>query len=491
MRKLIFADYDLPTPMTRLFIALLVLKFGFTAAQPASRYSSLPFVDTIPASVYQSLQNKNEADKARIQAPGKIGDFMKALYDQRFEYVVRSFNHDYFMINDRLTAFVQKVHDNIYDANPELARETTVYTYRSASPNAMTFGDGTVCVMLGLIARIETEDALAFVLCHELAHHHARHAAKRIERIANLNYDRTLKKQIGEIQTSRYNKYSKLKALFNSLDFSINRHSREEEQEADSIALTYFLKTNYNKFAPLHCMQILNSVDTSLYRANIDFRKFFDFKEFPFKDSWDTYKRSDLWNDMPQPVPDTSRTHPETEKRFAALQRQLGIYNFPPDQMQTGKTIAELSQFAGSEIINTQYHFKQYGKALFNALIAAESSPENVYAHAMIVKCLYQLYRAQKAHALSKSLELPGPHFDENYNRFLSFIHKLRLYELASLAYQYALTRPESFYTDEEFIHALWMVSHFEFSKISPEKVRDDYALLFPRGKYLKDLSTH
>jgi hypothetical protein len=381
------------------------------------------------------------------------------------------------------------VQNRIYKANPDLTPETTIYPYRSESVNAMSMGNGTLCFMLGLLSRLETEDQVAFVLCHEMAHHHRQHTERRMTELANANYDKELKKKIDAVMASPYNRYSKLKALFSSLDMSFSKHSRFAEYEADSVGLTYYLKTGYNPYAPLRVMQILDHADSAVYTKNIDFKKIFGARGFQFKDTWLDYKKSDVWHvPLSDTDSDTTRTHPDCKKRFAVLQRYLNAEGISDEEMRKGIPIGDIRANAAFEVIHSQYHFKQFGKALFNALALSESYPHDTWLHAMVGRCLYRLHQAQKNHVLGKSLELPDPRFAENYDRFLTFMHNLRLSELAGLMYHYVTSCPETDFSNEEFIYTLWLCSRLEGSKLDPYKIRDEYESMFPRGKYSAEM---
>jgi hypothetical protein len=139
-------------------------------------------------------------------------------------------------------------------------------------------------------------------------------------------------------------------------------------------------------------------------------------------------------------------------------------------------------------MVESEFHFKQYGKALFRALLLTQQFPDNIYLQATISKSLYKLYIYQRIHELDKVLELPDPRFPDNYDRFLTFVHKLRLGELASIAYNYTTTRPEINFQDEEFLYAVWLCSTLEVSKLDPNKVRDEYTAKFSFGKYSKQM---
>jgi hypothetical protein len=180
-------------------------------------------------------------------------------------------------------------------------------------------------------------------------------------------------------------------------------------------------------------------------------------------------------------------THPDCKRRAVALERQRQRLGEQSSGSTAGRVpwIREKSQF---EMIHSDYHFKNYGRALFGALLLADRYPDNIYLQAIISKSLYQLFVYQQNHELGKVLELPDPRFPENYDRFLTFMHSLRLMEISSLAYYYATTRPVVSFEDEEFLHALWLCSRLQVSKLSPDKVKEEYMERFPRGKYLKQM---
>lgn len=471
-------------------LAALSMQIVFAFAQYEKTFSPTAFSDTIPSDIYYALKERVEADKANITTKGKEGNYIKSLYDHRFDYVVRGFNEGYFLIEHPLTSVLRKIAVRIHESNPDLPGDLNVYTFASSAPNAVSFGEGTVCINLGLLERLETEDQIAFILCHEFAHYYANHAGQNISRLAALNYDKGLKRELNDIMSSPYGRYSKQKALFNAIGISVTAHSRTSEFEADSLGMVYYLRTGYQPFAPLRVMQILERADRETFQNNIDFEKFFNFTAIPFKPAWTSYSKSNIvYASMRNAETDSLKTHPDCKKRFERLNRQLNGDATPDStQLMTGQSLKRLNQLASFEIINSHYYFKQYGRALFNAMLLADAYPDEPYPHAMISKCLYQLYKAQKDHNLDQVLELPSPRFEENYDRFLAFLNKLRLHELASLAYEYVTTRPATFYDNEEFIHALWTCSAFEFSKVDQEKVAQEYAQLYPDGKYLREM---
>jgi Zn-dependent protease with chaperone function len=93
-------------------------------------------------------------------------------------------------------------------------------------PNAFAFPGGTIGVTTGLLAQVETDAGLAFVLAHELGHHQHRHILKSMGRrlvlglVAALVFDADA-----------------IRSVSAATDLAESRHSREHEREADRFAL--------------------------------------------------------------------------------------------------------------------------------------------------------------------------------------------------------------------------------------------------------------
>src|SRR5690349_1211345 len=168
--------------MKKLLIGfILCLPLSCAWAQFDKNFIPSPIQDTIPAELYRKLKAKSELDKSKLgNSKSQENVFLKSLYDKRFDNSVENFNDDNFIVDSELTDYLTQILNNIYAANPQLPREASVYAFRNASPNALSFGDGTIGFTLGLLARMENEAEIAFVICHELAHYHAKHADQQM-----------------------------------------------------------------------------------------------------------------------------------------------------------------------------------------------------------------------------------------------------------------------------------------------------------------------
>jgi len=467
-----------------LFFLTSLCCFAFSAkAQFTGRPAAI--LDTLPPGIYAVLKEKLERENASIQTDkSKVKSFIKTLQTERFEHVQKLFNDDKIIVSSPLNAYLNEIVANICKANPEIPADIAVYIERNSVANATSYGEGTIIVSLALLSRLENEQQLAFAMCHELAHYYLNHTKEAIYRFADLNFDKQLNRQARDIRNDQYGSYTRMREFMKGIELTENRHSRTKEFEADEMGLKFLLNSRYaDALAPVRTMYILDSVDHEHYQRNLDFKKYFDFKSYPFKSSWTNYSREELWL-VTKDESDTARTHPSCMRRAAALSRELAPLKLEESYV-SAITFETVRKQAMVDLIESNYHFKKYGRALFDALVLSEQYPDDVWLHAMIGRCLYQLYVAQEAHVLSKSLEQPGQNHDENYDRFLKFIHQLRLSELENLTYHYVINQEEEYFNDEDFLYTLWLVTHLKVSQLSPLAVADDYRAKFPNGHYL------
>lgn len=465
-------------------LSLLVSTCSVIFAQAQFTRKPSVVLDTIPEQILASITSKLESENAAIAIDkSKVRAFIKTINKERADYIVKLFNDNWLLGDSELNRHVTAIFQDILQSNPQLKKDASVYLYRSNSPNALSYGEGTILLSLSLLSRLENDAQVAFVLSHELAHYHLGHTKAAIEKFAQMNFDKEVKKEIRSIRNSQYNQYSRMKELMNGIEFTFNKHSRLHEFEADSLGLQLFLNSPYaDNRAPIRTMELLDSVDYPVFDAALDLKKHFDFKQYPFKDLWLTYTKSNTWH-AKKDISDTAQTHPGCLLRARKLEAQIA------NQSQAARfdirDFEEVKFQARLDLIEANYHFEHYGKALYEAIHMGQVYPDNIYLHAIIAKCFYQLYVSQKKHELAKVLDLPDARFPENYDRFLTFLHTLRLGDLERIAYYYVTAQDEEFFKDEEFLHALWLCSQLPVSNLSTSSVEEDYRRLFPEGKYV------
>lgn len=82
----------------------------------------------------------------------------------------------------RITGYVQSLVDRLVEAMPPQPFPIKTTVVRNGALNAFASAGGHITIFTGLIANFDTEDELASVIAHELAHVSERHIAKSIEK---------------------------------------------------------------------------------------------------------------------------------------------------------------------------------------------------------------------------------------------------------------------------------------------------------------------
>lgn len=125
------------------------------------------------------------------------------------------------------------------------ALEDSVFEYhffvpRDPRANAFAVPGGFVYVNAGLLGRVQSEDELAAVLAHEVAHVNAHHIARQQEASQLLGYAQLLGMLASVVQPA-------VGAVTAAANSSVQlRYRRELEQEADYLAVPYLEKAGYD-----------------------------------------------------------------------------------------------------------------------------------------------------------------------------------------------------------------------------------------------------
>ena len=110
--------------------------------------------------------------------------------------------------------------------------------------NAFALPGGYVYIFKALLEKLDTDDEIAAILAHEIGHVSARHAMKRLQSSFGYEALRFLIIRGAEDSYSRY----KANEAINQLMLS---YSRDDELEADRLAVRYLKKAGYKQEAML------------------------------------------------------------------------------------------------------------------------------------------------------------------------------------------------------------------------------------------------
>ena len=252
------------------------------------------------------------------------------------------------LYGDEVTVYCNKLLDVLLDDNPELRRELRIYTLRSNQVNAFSTHQGIILVTTGLVARMETEAELAFVLAHEVAHYVKKH----------------------NFEGYQYNKElfeNDVKNRKSSLDDKLlesARYSRESETEADDYGWDLFVKAGYDPKEVLHAHDILLHAYLPMENRTFPYNLVED-SLFRIRDSYKEYERKEI--EPEEDIDDSESTHPNIHQRKRAATVKMSQPDFVPGDkvfILNREEFAEVVKLAKMDVIYNFVIHSRYVEAL-------------------------------------------------------------------------------------------------------------------------------
>ncbi|MBL7075098.1 M48 family metalloprotease [candidate division KSB1 bacterium] len=142
----------------------------------------------------------------------------------------------------------------------------------SAEMNAFIIPGGTIYVTTRFLQELQSDDELAGVLCHEIAHNTCQHAIKRMKKGSGLVTAVNLL-SLAAIILGKGSEVSQFATLTASAITTavINGYTIEDEKEADEVGLGYMLKTQYNPAGFMTFMERLASGSSKYIEEEIGY----------------------------------------------------------------------------------------------------------------------------------------------------------------------------------------------------------------------------
>ena len=178
-----------------------------------------------------------------------------AIGQQSHQEIIRQFG----VYNERpeLNRLVERLGREIAASSERPNLPWTFTLLDSPIVNAMALPGGYIYVTRGMLERINSEDELAGVLGHEIAHVTARHSAQQISRSQLAQFGMVLGAVIGGPEVLQ--QYGQLAELGIGLLFQ--RYSRQHETQADLLGTTYMARANYNPIGAERMLMTLQRLD--------------------------------------------------------------------------------------------------------------------------------------------------------------------------------------------------------------------------------------
>lgn len=363
--------------LRKLLLSAFVILPLFTAAQQTVDYRELECQGNIPSEflTLSSQKYKTAADSLLSASEGEEKKTKQTFLLESSFLINQVLGSGRVLFNDPVSAYLSQILDTILINEPELRSKVRVYALRSALVNSFTTDDGIILVSLGLVAQLENEAQLAFVLCHELVHfteHHVINAYVQNEE---------LKKGAGEYKRGSFDEGMLAKSGY----------SKELEKEADRLGLKRFLNIRYNSETVSNVFDVMRYAHLPF--DDIAFEKeFFDQAYYRMDDSY--------FLNQVRPVEANENENPESDTHPSPTERQqlIGRYinNSEPRVNTSNYLISEdrfkaLRNSCRFELSNLYLKSNQPVLSIYNSYLLKKTFPENSFLQKNIAKALYTL----------------------------------------------------------------------------------------------------
>jgi len=185
-----------------------------------------------------SFSAPRSAPAMTIQEERELGDKFLLEVKKRWPFIQEG----------TITSYVNNVGKRILEGVGPQPFEYQFFVLNSPEINAFAVPGGKVFVNSGLILTAETEDELAGVISHEIGHVVARHISKRSEKATPLSLA-----TLGAILLGLFLGGKAASAVtattIAATETVMLKYSRDDEEEADRLALKFMEKTGYDRKA--------------------------------------------------------------------------------------------------------------------------------------------------------------------------------------------------------------------------------------------------
>lgn len=428
-----------------LFLVMLPF-YGLAQLQPV--YSFQKDDSLLKRQMYELSARKNSQ---LISSLGKENrDDYKKIYEERLDNIKDLLLSRRTVTDSVAHQYLQAVLNRIIAANPELkGTDARVVFTRDWWPNAYSMGDGTIAFNAGLLILLRNEAELAFVLCHELAHYYLDHSGLAIRKYVNTVNSDEFQKELRRLSKEQYRVNEQLENLAKKMVFDNRRHSRDKEAEADKQAFLFLKRTGYDGMGIKTALQMLDRSDDTLLFRPLKLEELFGFNDYPFKSKW-TRKESAIFGAMGEDdgsgltkkEKDSLKTHPDCSKRISLLEDSI-ITIKGKDFLVDEKRFEQLKKDFLAEIAEQNYRNGNFGRNLYFSLQLLQQETYRPMATVSVLRALNAIYEAQKNHKIGLAVDTETKGYPEDYNLLLRLLNRVRLDEIASLAWYFGSARQE------------------------------------------------
>lgn len=407
----------------RIAVILVFLLVGIVIlhAQDFENYRPISSKGVIPDDFIKQSTEKYIEAQEKVDKSGNVSE-RKTLLDY---YLISNFNIDkllrsgYITFNDELSNYVGKVADYLLREDPELRKSLRFYILKSPEVNAYATDPGIIFISVGLIAQIQNEAQLAFILSHEIAHYKNKHMVN--------SYIHSTEVKSGKGDYKGISRDLKISALF--------EYSKENELDADKEGFTKIYRNSDYSLD-----EVKGIFDVMLYSYlpidEIDFNKSFLESEYLFfPDEYTDAEEVPI--SAAEDYDDSKSTHPNIKKRRSFMLRELQYQenkNGVLFNVGTEDDFRKIQKIARYELCSIYLLDRNYENAFYTAYILKLRGDTNVkYVDLVLAESIYSLAK-YKNYESFKDVHVRPKKVEGSKHQLNYFFDKIKKDELAVLA---------------------------------------------------------
>jgi beta-barrel assembly-enhancing protease len=456
----------------KLFLTVTLVASGYVLAiaQDFNHYKTLVPTGTVPKDFTDRSADKFTKEVDEIEKEHS----RRERRSRRDFYLESTFGIDDFLasgsvlFNDDVSQYVSGVLTEVLKPYPELQGKLRVYTVKTASANAFTTNNGIIFVNLGLLARLDNEAQLAFILAHEVTHYRKKHVIDQYVAQREMEHSRDYRELSSEDKA-----------------FAKSSYSQELEIEADLGAIDIYSKTSYSKDSIAVVFDILRQAHTPLHWMTFD-KRYFESPKYIFPDTLIAKNLKEAYTDDDFKSNNTG-SHPDTRKRKRTVARKFreggagDLYRVSKSWFEKSRKIARF------ELCRIFLLDHSYVEALALGISLQQQDPESAYLRETVAKALYGLgkERLERNNSIRNEWAGAPAYLAEFFNRQAPYeIGVMALREL----YKCHLQNPTSAEINVMLDHMIRSLAkkdselEFNFLRSASEKVIQD--LDYPYTQY-------
>lgn len=324
--------------MKKLTCFVFLLFFGIAQSQNKGFAYNPSNPDSVETYISKITTNRIKAFDTSHQKKAK------EILEERKKSFLKSIKDSSFIFDKSIDKYLQNILTEIYRSNPQIDTKDFYFIIsKSLVPNAACYGNGIFTVNLGLFNLAESDDEIAFVMCHELSHYILKHNDKSLQDYIQTFNSKETKQKINNATNIKYGRRAAVASLLKDLKFNFMKYNRAAEMQADSLGLVLFNKTKYSKEASVSMLKKLDSCDEMIFNSQTNLKQNFSFTEYPFKETW--IQQEEKLFDTDQSVNDLAldkdslKTHPDIPFRIENIlkNQKLNASNLTKDGLESIK----------------------------------------------------------------------------------------------------------------------------------------------------------